>query len=180
MNHKKLFRIYRDERLTVRNRGGRKRALGTRMPMMASAIEEPTLVTGLRIGCFDQVLVYFGDDRHPSNFRRTFRRPADTDLDLRCARQPSKDVAILPVTVNGVAISRKTIAAEVQNFPADNLGEAGAGRHAHSSSANCSCKRLGAWRFHSSRKPTRMSGSKRRTMRWCVLSSSAKADADSG
>jgi hypothetical protein len=25
-----------------------------------------------------------------------------------------------------------------------------------------------------------MSGSKRRTMRWCVLSSSAKADADSG
>ena len=28
MNHKKLFRLYREERLTVRRRGGRKRALG--------------------------------------------------------------------------------------------------------------------------------------------------------
>lgn len=34
VNHKKLFRIYRDERLTVRKRGGRKRALGTRAPML--------------------------------------------------------------------------------------------------------------------------------------------------
>ena len=33
VNHKKLFRIYRDERLMVRKRGGRKRALGTRSPM---------------------------------------------------------------------------------------------------------------------------------------------------
>lgn len=33
LNHKKLFRIYREERLTVRRRGGRKRALGTRAPM---------------------------------------------------------------------------------------------------------------------------------------------------
>ena len=33
VNHKKLFRIYRDERLAVRKRGGRKRALGTRAPM---------------------------------------------------------------------------------------------------------------------------------------------------
>lgn len=33
VNHKKLFRLYREERLTVRKRGGRKRALGTRAPM---------------------------------------------------------------------------------------------------------------------------------------------------
>jgi putative transposase len=33
LNHKKLFRIYREERLAVRRRGGRKRALGTRAPM---------------------------------------------------------------------------------------------------------------------------------------------------
>ena len=33
VNHKKLYRIYREERLTVRKRGGRKRALGTRAPM---------------------------------------------------------------------------------------------------------------------------------------------------
>lgn len=33
VNHKRLFRLYREERLTVRRRGGRKRALGTRAPM---------------------------------------------------------------------------------------------------------------------------------------------------
>lgn len=33
LNHKKLFRLYREERLTVRRRGGRKRALGTRGPI---------------------------------------------------------------------------------------------------------------------------------------------------
>ena len=33
VNHKKLFRLYREKRLTVRKRGGRKRALGTRAPM---------------------------------------------------------------------------------------------------------------------------------------------------
>ncbi len=33
VNHKRLFRIYREERLMVRKRGGRKRALGIRAPM---------------------------------------------------------------------------------------------------------------------------------------------------
>jgi putative transposase len=33
LSHKKLYRLYREERLTVRRRGGRKRALGTRAPM---------------------------------------------------------------------------------------------------------------------------------------------------
>jgi putative transposase len=33
INRKKLYRIYREEGLTVRKRGGRKRALGTRAPM---------------------------------------------------------------------------------------------------------------------------------------------------
>jgi putative transposase len=33
MNHKKLRRLYREERLQVRRRGGRKRAMGTRAPM---------------------------------------------------------------------------------------------------------------------------------------------------
>ena len=36
VNHKKLFRLYREERLGVRRRGGRKRALGTRAPMLVS------------------------------------------------------------------------------------------------------------------------------------------------
>lgn len=34
MNQKKLWRLYREEKLQVRRRGGRKRALGTRRPML--------------------------------------------------------------------------------------------------------------------------------------------------
>jgi putative transposase len=37
VNHKRLFRIYREERLMVRKRGGRKRALGARAPMPGAA-----------------------------------------------------------------------------------------------------------------------------------------------
>lgn len=37
LNHKKLLRLYREERLTVRRRGGRKRALGARAPMPQGA-----------------------------------------------------------------------------------------------------------------------------------------------
>jgi putative transposase len=34
MNHKRLYRLYREEKLMVRRRGRRKRALGTRTPMV--------------------------------------------------------------------------------------------------------------------------------------------------
>jgi putative transposase len=34
VNHKKLFRLCREEKLTMRKRGGRKRALGSRAPML--------------------------------------------------------------------------------------------------------------------------------------------------
>lgn len=34
VNHKKLFRLYREEKLAVRRRAGRKRAIGTRAPML--------------------------------------------------------------------------------------------------------------------------------------------------
>ena len=34
MNHKKLYRLYHEEKLMVRRRGGRKRAMGTRAPML--------------------------------------------------------------------------------------------------------------------------------------------------
>lgn len=37
LNHKKLRRLYREERLQVRRRGGRKRALGMRAPMPVPA-----------------------------------------------------------------------------------------------------------------------------------------------
>ena len=38
MNQKKLRRLYREEKLQVRKRGGRKRALGTRKPMLLPSI----------------------------------------------------------------------------------------------------------------------------------------------
>jgi putative transposase len=38
INHKCLFRLYREEKLTVRRRGGRKRALGTCAPMLVPAL----------------------------------------------------------------------------------------------------------------------------------------------
>jgi putative transposase len=38
VNHKRLFRIYREERLMVRKRGGRKRALGTRTPIPGATL----------------------------------------------------------------------------------------------------------------------------------------------
>jgi putative transposase len=34
VNHKRLFRLYKEERLVVRRRGGRKRAMGTRAPII--------------------------------------------------------------------------------------------------------------------------------------------------
>ena len=50
LNHKKLFRLYREEKLTVRRRGGRKRALGTRAPMTLPQGPEPALEPRLRLG----------------------------------------------------------------------------------------------------------------------------------
>jgi len=38
VNHKKLFRLYREEKLTVRRRGGRKRAIGTRAPLVVPLV----------------------------------------------------------------------------------------------------------------------------------------------
>jgi transposase InsO family protein len=49
MNHKKLRRLYREERLAVRRRGGRKRALGTRAPMALP--QGPPISAGAWISC---------------------------------------------------------------------------------------------------------------------------------
>lgn len=47
LNHKKLFRLYREERLTVRRRGGRKRALGTRAPMAIPQASNQRLLSAI-------------------------------------------------------------------------------------------------------------------------------------
>ena len=38
VNHKRLFRVYREEKLHVRRRGGRKRAIGTQSPMLVPMV----------------------------------------------------------------------------------------------------------------------------------------------
>jgi putative transposase len=48
MNQKRFRRLYREEKLQVRKRGGRKRALG----MRARTGGPNELVAGLRVGCF--------------------------------------------------------------------------------------------------------------------------------
>ena len=48
VNKKRVQRLYREERLQVRRRGGRKRALGTRRPMETPAGGQPALESGLR------------------------------------------------------------------------------------------------------------------------------------
>ena len=50
-NWKKVYRIYREERLTVRKRGGRKRALGTRAPMAAPQAANQRLLSGIARQC---------------------------------------------------------------------------------------------------------------------------------
>ena len=50
LNHKKLYRLYREERLMVRRRRGRKRALGTRAPMTLPIRDQSAVVAGLRLG----------------------------------------------------------------------------------------------------------------------------------
>jgi len=49
MNHKKLRRLYTEEQLQVRRRGGRKRALGDARTDGAAAGRRSTLVAGFRI-----------------------------------------------------------------------------------------------------------------------------------
>ena len=43
MNHKKLYRLYHEEKLMVRRRGGRKRAVGTRAPLLLPRADQPAL-----------------------------------------------------------------------------------------------------------------------------------------
>ena len=60
VNHKRLFRIYREEKLTVHRRSGRKRAMGTRAPMLVPMMPNDRwsldfvsdqLTDGRRSGC---------------------------------------------------------------------------------------------------------------------------------
>ena len=88
VNHKRLFRIYREERLMVRRRGGRKRALGTRAPM-------PVPVLPNDRWSLDFVSDQFSDGRR-------FRVLAIVD---DCTRE---SLALIPDTsISGVRVARE-------------------------------------------------------------------------
>ena len=102
LNHKKLRRLYAEERLPVRRRGGRKRALGTRAPIAVPDgpnqrwsldFVSDSLSDGRRIG----VLCVVDDCT-----RECLGLVADTSLSgLRVAREPDAIVALrgLPLTM---------------------------------------------------------------------------------
>ncbi len=115
LNHKKLFRLYREERLTVRRRGGRKRALGTRAPMalLQGANQRwsldfvaDTLDSGRRF----RVLVVVDDFT-----RECLALVVDTSLSgIRVARELDKLVArrrrpLMIVSDNGTELTSRAI-----------------------------------------------------------------------
>ena len=88
VNHKRLFRIYREERLMVRKRSGRKRALGTRTPMPVPALPH------------DLWVLDFVSDQLDSG--RRFRILAIYDV---CTRQCL--VAIVDFSLSGKRVGRE-------------------------------------------------------------------------
>jgi putative transposase len=88
VNHKRLFRIYREERLMVRKRSGRKRALGTRTPMPVPALPH------------DLWVLDFVSDQLDSG--RRFRILAIYDV---CTRQCL--VAIADFSLSGKRVARE-------------------------------------------------------------------------
>ena len=60
---------------------------------------------------------------HASNHAGSAEHPHEHQPAPLDTAPSAERVAMPPVTVNGVTISRKAIAAEVQNFPARNPGE---------------------------------------------------------
>ena len=116
MNRKKLLRLYREEKLMVRRRGGRKRALGTRAPLL------PPLAPNRRWS-LDFVSDAFSDGRRfrilsivDDCTRECLSLVADTslsgarvarELDLLIARRGAKPVCV--VSDNGTELTSVAI-----------------------------------------------------------------------
>jgi putative transposase len=87
LNHKKLYRLYREEGLAVRRRRGRKCATGTREPMPVAQARNDRWSSDFASDCLDQgrrfrVLVIVGD------FTRECLAAADTSISgARLARE---------------------------------------------------------------------------------------------
>ena len=75
MNHKRFRRLYREEKLQVRRRGGRKRALGVRAPIDAAERSQRALVARLRVRLLHRRPAL----PHPGDRRRLHAREPGAD-----------------------------------------------------------------------------------------------------
>jgi len=118
LNHKKLYRLYREEKLTLRRRGRRKRALGTRTPMML-----PTMIN--QRWSLDFIMDTFSTGRRyrilciVDDFsRECLATVVDTSLSgMRVVRELERLVserAVPEVIVSDNVLSQKAIAATGQ------------------------------------------------------------------
>jgi hypothetical protein len=82
VNHKKLYRLYKEERLTVRKRGGRKRALGTWAPMtIPQGSNQRWSLDFVSAGGFDDISCqYSAFDYHQKCIKRGLTRLASLPL----------------------------------------------------------------------------------------------------
>ena len=99
LSPKKLYRLYREERLSVRKRGGRKRAMGTRAPMAIPQDRNlhwsldfvmDTLVNGRRFAISKGVkeqIVGCGPQLEPESPRGSARLPLTTARRASCHRR---------------------------------------------------------------------------------------------
>ena len=60
INHRRLFRMYREEKLHVRRRGGRKRAIGTRAPMLVPLEQIQIILKPFRLSDCSKILELSG------------------------------------------------------------------------------------------------------------------------
>ena len=60
VNYKRLFRMYREEKLHVRRRGGRKRAIGTRAPMLVPLEQIQIILKPFRLSDCSKILELSG------------------------------------------------------------------------------------------------------------------------
>ena len=102
MNHKRLFRLYREERLAVRRRGGRKRALGTRAPMVVPQSPNERWSIDFCV----QSVPRRAPLAHPGGGRRLHARMPGTGTRARpalgCARQADDNRQRTELTSNAV------------------------------------------------------------------------------
>jgi transposase InsO family protein len=91
VNRKRVQRIYREERLTVRRRGGRKRAMGTRRPIEIPLIDRRPFhlacgAPGICSKIMKHRLLRRGEIA-PPNLPQHAERPFDAGFGVRVARQ---------------------------------------------------------------------------------------------